>query len=143
MQDHRREDDIGFDIIFRKAHYGIVVSRRSKTKHGIRLFPYCEVYGATEKLEKLRHSLLSLSISCTVRGNFLRIQGIRNCSLITQFVPEKKSWFKEAVRMFEEGEHLEPEGMIKLIRLRDKRVGARKMENKVSLNEVIKTVLEH
>ncbi len=132
-----------FEVAFRKAHYGIVVSRRQRTKHGLRLFPYCEIYGLIEDLEELKHELLTISVSCTVKENFLRVQGIRNCSLITQFVPEKHAWFKQVVQMFEQGVHLEPEGMIKLIKLRDARKGSRSMENKVTLKEVIQTVLEH
>ncbi len=134
---------MNFEDFFKNAHYGIVVSRRQKAKHGIRLFPYCEVYGKVKTLQRLKMQLLNLSVSCTVKNNFLRIQGIRNCSLITQYVPSEQKWFQGAVQMFEQGRHLEPEGIIQLIKIRNERQSARPMEGKVTVKEAVKTVLEH
>jgi len=98
---------------------GISVSIRDKAKLGVRAHPWAEIRCERPKLLKdLQVELLTLSIGSTHIGNKLRIQGINNCSLLTQFVPERYTWWSEAVTMFVAGEHKNKSGLIKILCLR-------------------------
>jgi len=97
---------------FKDAYVGITSSKRLK---GIRLNPYIEVRGEKPTLQELQLVLLQMSIGCTIRKNFLRIQGIQNCKIISPFTEHQ--WFREAILLFEKGEHLTKKGREKILEL--------------------------
>lgn len=129
--------------VFERAYYGITVSKRDSVRYGIRLQPYVEVYSTDiDFLELLHMELLKKSVSSVVRPRFLRIQGIQNCLILRDFCPMHESWWKDCLVLFEKGSHLNPEGIFKIVKMRDNREGARSMVSKVTLAEVVKIVLK-
>ena len=81
---------------FKDAYVGITASKRDK---GVRLNPYIELRDEEPRLLILQTQLLALSIGCTVRRGFLRIQGIQNCIVVAPFV--KYDWFRDCMALFE------------------------------------------
>ena len=100
------------ESVFKNAYVGVSANRRDT---GIRLNPYVEIRDNEDNLFDLQNKLLTLSIGCTVRKNFLRIQGIQNCKIVAPFVKQK--WFKECMKKFDEGKHLTQEGVIEILDL--------------------------
>jgi len=115
---------------FKTAYVGVTVGRRVR---GIRLNPYIEIRGKAEELETIRLELLKYSIGCTIRNNFLRIQGIQNCSIISPFV--EKEWFKECMKMFEEGLHLTQDGRDKIMELIPRNDKSRKKKHQIVVED--------
>lgn len=128
--------------ILSKAYYGVVVNKRSATRYGIRVQPYIEVYSRDlEFLEQLHMELLRKSVSSVVRPKFLRIQGIQNCLILKDFCPVSERWWKDCLDLFEKGAHLNPNGIFRIVKIRDARVDSKPMSNKITLAEVVRTVL--
>ena len=124
--------------VFKDASVGINTSKRLD---GIRLLPYCEVRSKDiQYLSRVKALLLNLSVSCTVRRGFLRVQGIQNCSLITQFIDIK--WWLEAMEIFTTGKHLTEEGLIKIARLRDDNCSGKKILTRRNIGDIAKIMAE-
>lgn len=127
------------DVIFEDASVGINSSRR---KDGIRLLPYCEIrHKDIQYLAEIKARLLNLSVSCTVRKGFLRIQGIQNCLLITQYIDVM--WWLEAMKLFEQGKHLTEEGLIKIAKLRDENTSKKNILTRRNVGDVAKILAEN
>ena len=129
---------IELENIFKDASVGINSSRR---KTGVRLLPYCEIrHKDIQYLARVKAMLLNLSVSCTVRKGFLRIQGIQNCLLITQFITTE--WWLKAMKMFEEGKHLTDVGLIEIAKLRDENSSKKNILTRRDVGDVAKIMAE-
>ena len=130
---------INLEDIFVDASVGINSSRR---KDGIRLLPYCEIrHRDIQYLAMIKAGLLNLSVSCTVRKGFLRIQGIQNCLIITQYI--EVEWWLEAMNLFEKGKHLTEEGLIEIAKLRDENTSKRNILTRRNVGDVAKILAEN
>lgn len=124
--------------IFKGASVGINTSKRLDS---IRLLPYCEVRSKDiSYLARVKALLLNLSVSCTVRRGFLRVQGIQNCSLITQYI--EIEWWLKAMNLFERGEHLTEEGLIKIAQLRDDNCSGKKILTRRNISDIARIMAE-
>ena len=102
-----------------KIVVGVTSGKRSKMRYGIKLYPYVEVSGEHAELLDIQSELLRFSIGSTLRPDFLRIQGIENCSLMTQFLDKNKYlWWFKCMELFSQGEHLNMKGIQMILRLR-------------------------
>lgn len=127
------------DVIFNDASVGI---NSSKRKDGIRLLPYCEIrHKDIQYLAEIKSRSLNLSVSCTVRKGFLRIQGIQNCLLITQYI--EVEWWLKAMKMFEEGKHLTEEGLIEIAKLRDEHTSKKNILTRRDVGDVARILAEN
>jgi len=117
-----------YEEMFSDAYVGITQGKRT---NGIRITPYIELRGELYDLRKIQLELLSMSIGCTIRNRFLRIQGIQNCKLIAPYT--KHQWFRDAIMMFDRGEHLTEEGKLKIMSLVPTNTKTRTKRNKLSL----------
>lgn len=110
------------DEAVEKAIVGVTASQgHPKTRYGIRIYPYVEIPGAKEDLAYVQSELLRFSVGSTLRPNFLRIQGIQNCSVMTRFLDsDKYAWWFKAVQMFVDRQHLTRKGIISILNLRPK-----------------------
>lgn len=132
---------VQLDGVFKEASCSVIASKRPNLKTGIRLMPYCEIFNQDPLfLEQVKIELLKLSVSSTVHKNFLRIQGIQNCSIMTGYIRER--WWVDAIQLFLEGKHRTKKGIVEILQLRESRDGARDMKSKASLQEVIKILME-
>ena len=119
------------ESVFKNAYVGVSANRRDS---GIRLNPYVEIRDVEDKLFDLQNKLLALSIGCTVKKNFLRIQGIQNCKIVAPFVKQK--WFKECMVKFDEGKHLTHEGIIEILDSCPRGDKTRKKKSQVLVQEL-------
>ena len=118
------------ETTFKGAYVGITASNREK---GIRLNPYVEIRDERPRLLALQNKLLKLSIGCTMRKGFLRVQGIQNCSLIAPFV--EYQWFKDCILLFEQKRHLTPEGVEEILGLCPRTAKTRWKSSQVHVQE--------
>jgi len=116
---------------FADAYVGIVIGRRER---GIRLNPYIEIRGEPYDLKRIQLDLLSLSVGCTIRKGFLRIQGIQNCKLIAPYT--KHDWFRKAMVLFGKGEHLKEEGKEKILNMVPRDEKSRTKSNRIEISSL-------
>jgi len=132
------EENVTLEYAFKNATVGLTSSKRSK---GVRLLPYCEIRSKYRiYLSRLKAKLLTISVSSTVRKGFLRIQGIQNCNLITQFISTQ--WWLESMEMFMEGKHLTEEGLLTIAKLRDDNYTGRKILTRRNVGDVAQLLAE-
>jgi len=118
------------ESVFKNAYVGVSTNRRD---NGVRLNPYVEIRDEEGKLRDIQNKLLALSIGCTIRNNFLRIQGIQNCMIVAPFVKQK--WFRECMMKFDEGKHLTLSGMVEIMDLCPRGDKTRKKKSQVVVQE--------
>lgn len=99
------------------AKCGISIEK-TRTDLGLRPNPWIELRCSEEKARQIQAKLLNYGISSTINNNGLRIQGINNCSLATRVFNANK-WWVEAVNMMENGKHLNAEGLITIVKMRN------------------------
>lgn len=123
---------------FKIATVGLTSSKRPD---GVRLLPYCEIRSKDRiYLSRLKAELLTISVSSTVRNGFLRIQGIQNCNIITQFISTE--WWLESMEMFMEGKHLTEGGLLTIAKLRDDNYRGRKILTRRNVGDVAQLLAE-
>ena len=126
------------DKMFEKSTVGLTSSKRP---NGVRLLPYCEIRSKDKIfLSNLKARLLTISVSSTVRNGFIRIQGIQNCNIITQFISTQ--WWLDAMEMFMEGKHLTEEGLLTIAKLRDDNYKGRKILTRRNVGDVAQLLAE-
>lgn len=113
---------------FTNAYVGVNVSKR---KNYVRLNPYIEIRGDPEDLKEIQQELLIVSVGSTVRGRFLRIQGIQNCKIIAPFT--HYDWFQKIMLMYDSGDHLTEEGQRKILSLVPRTDKSRTKRNRIML----------
>jgi len=123
--------------LFKNSVCGVVANRRKSLSYGIRLWPYCEVFGNLEDLKRLQAELLSMSVGSCLRKKSLRIQGINNCSMITQFIDNP--WWKDVVLRFVNGEHHTRAGILHILRSRP---GVRNRSLRLPEEEVFQLLMD-
>lgn len=130
-------------VVFKSASVSIITSKRKKgDAESIRLNPCCEIrHKDIHYLSRIKALLLNLSVSCTIRKKFLRIQGVQNCSLITQFITGH-DWWLQAMQMFEEGRHKTHLGLIEIAKLRDEHSSKRNILTRRDVGDVARILAE-
>ena len=131
------------EVAFKSASVSIITSKRKKgDTESIRLIPCCEIrHKDIHYLSRIKALLLNLSVSCTIRKKFLRIQGVQNCSIITQFI-SGQDWWLQAMQMFEEGKHKTHLGIIEIAKLRDEHASKRKILTRRDVGDVARILAE-
>ena len=110
---------LGLRRLLNKGYCGVMVTRREEAQFGLRVYPYCEVHSDRDRLASLQAELLNISVTSSLRPNFLRIQGIQNCRILTGFLnKEGREWWFKAVGLFVNVEHLKKKGILKIVKMR-------------------------
>lgn len=133
------------EVAFKSVSVSIISSKRKKgDAESIRLIPCCEIrHRDIHYLSRIKALLLNLSVSCTIRKKFLRIQGVQNCSIITQFIDNSgQDWWLQAMQMFEEGRHKTHLGIIEIAKLRDEHASKRKILTRRDVGDVARILAE-
>lgn len=122
-------------VLLDRVICGVQVSKRGRK---IRLCPYCEVRGGFYQLRRLQEDLLEISVTCAIRPEFVRINGIENCSTMTRFIDKK--WFLEVMVRFKNGEHLTKKGVLAILQSRPY---PKNSKLRISTEEIIQLLMEN
>lgn len=120
---------------FAGATYSINVEAKDGQKYGIILRPYIDIYISGRGGKILRYELLKYGINTTEFKYGLRICGISVCNLSLKFA-KAPDWWLRVIKMMREKKHLEPEGILKIISLRN--INSKSKNIKWSYGETVK-----
>ena len=126
---------------FTHAFLGVIANRRPEMRHGVVVTPYVELQHIDkEHLRDVQKMLLTFSVGSTVRNQFLRVQGIQNCSLMTQFIDKNvdNTWWFECLDIFVQRKYLTRKGIVEILKRRPK-VNNEKL--RISWEEIMNTVM--
>lgn len=122
---------------FSDAICGVSIEKKPRSKIGLRARPWVEIRISNHKAKKIKYELLNYGISSTVNNAGIRIQGITNCDMITRFF-NQPDWWKQAMNMFRNKEHLEKEGMLRIVQLRSR--NSNRTVSKWTIKKVVETL---
>jgi len=122
---------------FKDAICGVSIEKKTRSKLGLRARPWVEIHTSNHKARQIKYELLNYGINATVNNDGVRIQGITNCDMITRFFDPPK-WWQQAMNMFRNKDHLDKEGMLRIVQLRSR--NSDRTVSKWTIKKVVETL---